>query len=97
MGERINHIDQVTSLSPEGELLTHGHGERERFVDGEVQPGGDEGDGGGGGDGHGHGGDTTLGGSDPCPPYSSLEMVLICRWISPSRRLPRRRKFCGAL
>jgi len=36
MGERDNHIDQGTSLSPEGELLTHRHGERERVVDGEV-------------------------------------------------------------
>ena len=55
MGERDNHIDQCKSLSPEDELLTHGHGERDRVVDGEVQPRGDEGDGGIGGDGHGGG------------------------------------------
>ena len=46
MGERDNHIDQGTSLSLEGKLLTHRHGEKERVVDGEMQPGGDEGDGG---------------------------------------------------
>ena len=60
MGERDNHIDQGTSLSPEGELLTHGHGERERVVDGEVQPGGGEGDGGGHGHGHGPWGQRPL-------------------------------------
>ena len=48
MGEREDHIATSRNLSPEEELLTHGHGERERVVDGEVQPGGDEGDGGGG-------------------------------------------------
>ena len=47
MGERDNHIDQGISLSPEDELLTHRHGVKERVVDGEVQPGGDEGGGGG--------------------------------------------------
>ena len=53
MGERIDHIDQGTSLSLEGELLTHRHGEQKRVVDGEMQPEGDEGDGGGhGGGGH---------------------------------------------
>ena len=81
MGERDNHIDQGTSLSPEGELLTHGHGERERVVDGEVQPGGGEGDGGGGGhnggDGHGHGGGHGPWGQRPLAPSSSLEMVLL--------------------
>ena len=51
MGERDNHIDQGTSLSPEDELLTHRYGEKVRVVDGEVRPGGDEGDGGGGGHG----------------------------------------------
>ena len=80
MGERDNHIDQGTSLSPEGELLTHRHGEKERVVDGEVQPGGDEEDGGGGG--HGPWGQR------PLAPSSSLEMVLVLRLISPSRRLP---------
>ena len=49
MGERENHIATSRNLSPEGELLTHGHGERDRVVDGEVQPGGDEGDDGDGG------------------------------------------------
>ena len=39
MGERHNHIDQSTSLSPEVELLTHGHGKKEKFVDGELQLG----------------------------------------------------------
>ena len=42
MGERDNHIDQGTSLSPQDELLTHIHGEKERVVDREVQLGGDE-------------------------------------------------------
>ena len=97
MGERDSHIDQVTSLSPEGELLTHGHGERERererVVDGEVQPGGDEGD----NDGDNHGGDHDPWGKRPLAPSSSLEMVLVFRWISPSRRLPKGRKFRGAL
>ena len=49
MGERDNHIAIGTSLSPREELLTHGHGENERVVDEEVQPGGDEGGGGHGG------------------------------------------------
>ena len=95
MGERDNHIDQVTSLSPEEELLTHGHREQKRVVDGEVQPGGDEGDGDGGG--HDHGDGHGPWGQRPFTPYSSLEMVLVFRWISPSRRLPRGRKFRGAL
>jgi len=59
---------------------------RGRVVDGEVQPRGDEGD--DDGDAHGHG---------PWPPSYSLEMVLLWRLISPSRRLPRGRKFRGAL
>ena len=58
MGERINHIDQGTSLSPEGELLTHRHGEKEIVVEGEVQLGGDERD--GAGDGHGPWGQRPL-------------------------------------
>ena len=68
--ERDNHIDQGTSLSPEGELLTHGHGERERVVDGEVQPGGDEGD--GGGDGHGQGRGHGPGGQRTLAPFFFL-------------------------
>ena len=91
MGERNNHIDQGTSLSPEGELLTHRHGEKERVVDGEVQLGGDEGDGADGGHGHGPWGQR------PLAPSSSLEMVLLQRLISPSRRLPWGRNFRGAL
>ena len=63
---------------------------RERFVNGEMQPGGDEGDGGGA---HGHG----PWGQRPLAPSSSLEMVLLWRLISPSRRLQRGRKFLGAL
>ena len=55
MGERDNHINQGTSLSPEDDLLTHGHGERGRVVDGEVQPEEDGGD-----DGHG---------GSPWPPF----------------------------
>ena len=76
---------------------------RGRVVDGEVQPGEDEGDGDGGvhggsgahggGGAHGHG----LWGQRPLAPSSSLEMVLLCRLISPSRRLPRGRNFRGAL
>ena len=58
MGERDNHIDQGTSLSPEGNY-SHMDMVRGRVVDGEVQPGEDEGDddvhGGGGAHGHGHG------------------------------------------
>ena len=58
---------------------------RERVVDGEVQPGGDEGDGGGGGhgDAHGHGGGHDPWGQQPLAPSSSLEMVLLWRLISP--------------
>ena len=72
---------------------------RGRVVDGEVQPGGDEGDGGG----HGNGGARDHGGGHdpweqrPLAPSSSLEMVLLWRLISPSRRLPRGRKFRAAL
>ena len=74
MGERDNHIDQGTSLSLEGELLTHIHGEQKRVVDGEVQPGGDEGDGGGhgDGDGHGHGGGHGPWGQRPLAPFFFL-------------------------
>ena len=88
MGERDNHIDQGTSLSPEGnyshidmmrkrELLIK-RCSSEEMKETAVAA-------------------TTLGGSGPWPPYSSLEMVLVFRWISPSRRLPRGRKFRGAL
>ena len=79
MGERDNHIDQGTGLSPEEELLTHRHGEKERVVDGEVQPRGDDGSGGHYGDG-GH----DPWGSDPRPPSSSLEMVLDIK-LGPNR------------
>ena len=56
MGERIDHIATGKNLSPEEELLPHGHGEEEvdDGVDGEVQPceeetaGGSHGGGGGG-------------------------------------------------
>ena len=72
MGERINHIATVEDLSPEEELLTHGHGEKERVVDEEVQPGGDEGSG-----GHGGGGGHGPWGQRPLAPSSSLEMVLL--------------------
>ena len=41
MGERDDTYLLAQNLSPEGELLTHGHGERGRVVDGEVQPGED--------------------------------------------------------
>src|ERR1041385_3659686 len=54
---------------------------RGRVGDVEVQPGGDEGD----GDGGAHG----PWGQRPLAPSSSLEMVLLWRFISPSRRLPR--------
>src|ERR1041385_3584221 len=89
-----NHIDQDTSLSPEGNY-SHMDMVIERVVDGEVQPGGDEGDGDGGGGAHGHGHDHW--GQRSLAPSSSLEMVLLWRLISPSRRLPRGRKFHGAL
>ena len=52
--------------------------ERERVVDGEVQPGGDEGDGGGGGHGgddgddHGHGGGHDPWGQRPLAPFLFL-------------------------
>src|SRR4051812_3627473 len=99
MGERDNHIDQGTSLRSEGELLTHEHGERERELliercsPEEMK--------------EMAAAATTamatatavamaLGGSGPWPPYSSLEMMLLCKLISPSRRLPRGRKFRGA-
>ena len=72
---------------------------RGRVVDGEVQTGEDEvdSDGGvhGGGGAHGHGHDPW--GQRPLAPSSSLEMVLLWRLISPSRRLPRGRNFRGAL
>ena len=62
---------------------------RGRVVDGEVQPGEDEGDGDGdvhdGGGAHGHG----PWGQRPLAPSSSLEMVMLWRLISPSRQLPR--------
>ena len=72
---------------------------RGRVVDGEVQPGEDEGD----GDGGVHGGSGTHGhghgpwGQRPLAPSSSLEIVLLWILISLSRRLPRGRNFCGAL
>jgi len=62
-----------------------------------VQPGEDEGDGDdsghGGGGAHGHGpwGQRSL------APSSSLEMMLLWRFISPSRRLHWGRNFHGAL
>src|ERR1041385_913637 len=55
MGERIDHIATGRNLSPEGNY-SHMDMVRERVVDGEVQPGGDEGDGGGGHAGGGQGG-----------------------------------------
>ena len=70
MGERDNHIVIGTSLSTKDELLTHGHGEKERVVDEEVQPEGDEG-------GCGH----DPWGKRPLAPSSSLEMVLVWRWV----------------
>jgi len=69
MGERDDHIDQSTSLSPEGNY-SHIDMVREIFVDGEVQPGGDEGD--GGGDGHGHGGGHGPWGQRPLAPFFFL-------------------------
>ena len=96
MGERDNHIDQDTSLSPEGnyshidmvrkrELLMERCSSEEMketaAAAATATPAAA----------------TALGGSGPWPPSSSLEMVLVCRWISPSRRLPRGRKFRGAL
>ena len=45
---------------------------RERVVDGEVQPGGDEGDGGDGGDGHGHGSGHDPWGQRPLAPFFFL-------------------------
>src|SRR3954465_1582213 len=68
---------------------------RERVVDGEMHPGRDEEDGevGGGAHGGGHG----PWGQRPLAPSSSLEMVLLWRLISPSRRLPRGRNFRSAL
>ena len=80
MGERDNHINEGTSLILEDELLTHGHGEKERVVDGEVQPGGDEGDGGGGND-HG-GGNHGPWGIVPCP------LLLPWRWCWSLDRSP---------
>ena len=48
----IKHIATDTNPRPQGGLLTHYHGEKERFVDGEVQLRRDGGDGGhGAGDG----------------------------------------------
>ena len=69
-----NHIDQDTSLSPEGNY-SHMDMVRGRVVDGEVRPGGDEGDG-GGGHSHGVGGHDPWG-KRPLAPSSSLEMVLL--------------------
>ena len=60
--------------------------ERERVVDGKVQPGGDEGDGDGDDDGHGHGGGHGPWGQRSLagwPPSYCLEMVLLWRLISP--------------
>ena len=58
---------------------------RERVVDGEVQPRGGEGDEGGSGHGDDHGHDSGRNpcGQRPLAPSSSLEMVLVYRWISP--------------
>src|SRR4051812_33716663 len=89
-----DHIDQDITLSPEGNY-SHMDMVRGRVVDGEVQPGGDEGDGHGGGGTHGH--DHGPWGQRPLAPSSSLEMVLLWRLISPSRRLPRGRNFRRAL
>ena len=94
MGEREDHIDTIEDLSPEGNY-SHMDMVRGRVVDGEVQPGGD-GDGGGHGGGGAHGHGHNPWGQQPLAPSSSLEMVLLCRLISPSRRLPRGRKFLGA-
>ena len=62
----IKHIATGANPQPQGGLLTHYHGEKERVVDGEVQPQRDGGDGGhGGGDGRW-----------PLAPPSSLVLVL---------------------
>ena len=68
---------------------------RERVVDGEVQPVGDEGD--DDGNDRGDSGGRSPWGQWPLGPSSSLEMVLLWRLISPSRRLAWGRNFCGSL
>ena len=49
--ERDRHIATSTSPQPRGGLLTHYHGDKERVVDGEVQPRRDGGGGHGAADG----------------------------------------------
>ena len=75
MGMIDNHIDQGTSLSPEDELLTHRHGVKRELLMERCSP------------------EemketvavaaTTLGGSGPWPPYSTLDMVLVCNGSPP--------------
>ena len=93
MGERDNHIDQGTSLSPEGnyshiDMVRKRELLMERCSPEEMKEMATA---------AATAAATALGGSGPWPPSSSLEMVLVCRWISPSRRLPRGWKFRGAL
>ena len=98
MGERDNHIDQGTSLSPEGnyshidmvrkrELLMERCSPKEMKETAQAAAA----------TATAPAAATALGGSGPWPPSSSLDMVLLWRLISPSRWLPRGRKFRGAL
>ena len=88
MGERDNHIDQGTSLSPEEnyshiDMVRKRELLKERCSPEEMK--------------ETAAAATALGGSGPWPPSSSLEMVLLWRLISPSRRLPWGRNFRGTL